>query len=334
MRNNSLVVLSILAIVCALQLAFQQLQHFMVPDGWPTPTYPVENSDDFRLKFELGRKLFHEPLLSRDSTVSCETCHLQFTAFAHTDHTVSHGIEGKKGTRNAPSLINLAWSKKLMWDGAIHHIEIQALAPLANPLEMDLPLEKGLERLRQSAEYKGLFYNAFGDSSITGQHALQAFGTFMVGLISANSKYDKYMRGETDFTAQEKNGLNLFRQHCENCHKEPLFTDNSFRNNGLPIDAFYADSGRFFISKQPSDILKFKVPTLRNSEFSYPYMHDGRFRKLSDVIAHYNTLDTANVYLDVSLNRPVQLSENEKVDLIAFLLTLTDREFLFNQNYR
>ena len=175
-----------------------------------------------------------------------------------------------------------------------------------------------------------MFYNAFKDSLATGERTLKAISQFMLTLVSANAKYDKVMRNELPFTEQEKNGYTLFKKKCSSCHTEPLFTNGNFENNGLPIDTFFKDIGRMRITLNPNDSLKFKVPSLRNIEYSYPYMHDGRFKKLSQVLNHYTNGIHSSKTLAQQLKSGVVLTSNEKVDLIHFLLTLSDKEFVFN----
>lgn len=310
--------------------------YFVQPKGWAPPQYNLSKNRQTEAGFKLGRKLFYDPILSRDSTVSCMSCHLQYTGFAHVDHTVSHGIDGRKGTRNAPALINLAWNTSFHWDGGVNNLEVQPLNPITHRAEMDNKLENALKSLNKSLVYKTAFFKAFGDSVATSQRLLKALAQFTVALESYNSKYDKYMRHEVggEMTEQELNGLKLFRTYCASCHKEPLFTDNSFQNNGLTVDPDYSDLGRYRITLNPEDSMKFKVPTLRNIEFTYPYMHDGRFMKLKEVINHY-TDGGLQPYRNVpkSLQEPIKLSPNEKKDLIAFLLTLTDKSFLYDKRF-
>ena len=308
---------------------------FRIPEHWPKPTYDFDKNPLTKEKILLGRALFYDPILSADSTISCTSCHLQYTAFTHVDHTLSHGINGRIGTRNAPALTNMAWGKLFMWDGAINHLDMQPLAPISNPDEMGSSIDTVLCRLRRSSIYPSLFYEAFADSTITGEHFLKAISQFMLTIVSANAKYDQVMRKEKGivFTAQEANGYQLFSTHCAACHKEPLFTTHDFRNNGLPVDTTLNDYGRMKISQNPKDSLCFKVPSLRNIEFSYPYMHDGRFATLQQVINHYTTGIQQSATLSPLLRKPIILSANEKVDLVAFLLTLTDRAFLFDRAY-
>ncbi|MBJ7429678.1 MAG: cytochrome-c peroxidase, partial [Bacteroidia bacterium] len=284
-------------------------------------------------KILLGRVLFYDPILSKNNTISCASCHSQYTAFTHVDHALSHGIADRIGNRNAPALMNLAWHQNFMWDGAIHHLDFQSLAPIENHDEMDEKIENVVLKLNQQAAYKQLFLKAYGDSLATGERTLKALSQFMLTLVSANSKYDKVMAQKDTFTQQEQNGYLLFKQHCESCHTEPLFTNLQFENNGLPFDTILKDWGRMRITQKSSDSLKFKVPTLRNIEFSFPYMHDGRFKKLSQVLNHYTNGMVPYQNLSPALKQPIILTSNQKVDITAFLLTLTDKEFLFNKQY-
>ncbi len=293
------------------------------PESWPKPTYDFTKNPLTRQGIELGRRLFYDPILSKDSTVSCSNCHLSYTAFTHVDHALSHGIHDRIGTRNSPALMNLAWGSKFMWDGAANHLDMQALAPISSPVEMDETIENVVQKLGRESRYKALFHHAFGDSTVTGERLLKALSQFELNLISANSKYDQMKRGEAVFNEQENKGYVLFQNNCARCHAEPFFTNHGFEKNGLPIDTTLNDLGRMAITQLSADSLKFKVPTLRNIEFSHPYMHDGRFRKLREVLNHY----AQNKELGI------ELTANEKVDLTAFLLTLTDKEFLFNADF-
>jgi cytochrome c peroxidase len=306
---------------------------FSIPKNWPQPQYDFSKNPLSSEKIQLGRMLFYDPALSRNNTISCASCHSQYTAFTHVDHALSHGINDSIGSRNSPALVNLAWQNSFMWDGAINHLDMQALAPISHPSEMGEKIENVVSKLQSSKNYPLLFYKAFNDSVITGEHTLKAISQFMLTLVSADSKYDSVMRKQSEFTSQEKNGYKLFRQNCSACHQEPLFTNLQFENNGLSVDPYLKDPGRMKITKNPNDSLKFKVPTLRNIEFSYPYMHDGRFKKLSEVINHYTSGIERTKTVSEKLQKPIILSSNEKVDVIAFLLTLTDRKFLFNPSY-
>jgi cytochrome c peroxidase len=306
--------------------------YFEIPKSWPQPHYDFAKNPVTEEGFQLGRQLFYDPILSRDNTISCASCHLQATGFAHVDHDLSHGIEGKVGTRNALALINLAWSKDFMWDGGVNHLEVQPINPITNPVEMDETLANVVHKLQQSEKYLHLFQEAFGTTAITGQLTLKALSQFMVMLKSSNSKYDKVMRKEEQFTERELKGYTLFKTNCAACHIEPLFTSDKFENNGLTIDTTLNDLGRMKITNRDEDYLRFKVPTLRNIQFTFPYMHDGRFKTLTEVVKHYNTLQKSKL-LPKELAEPMNLSDNDRTDLVLFLKTLTDTEFLFNPRF-
>ena len=265
--------------------------------------------------------------------ISCASCHSPYSAFTHVDHAVSHGIDDRVGTRNSPALMNLAWHDLFMWDGAVNHLDMQALAPISHPDEMGETMEHVVKKIQNSNKYLSLFKKAFNDTNISGEYTLKALSQFMLTLVSSTSKYDSVMRKQTQFTEQENKGYKLFKLYCASCHTEPLFTNTGFENNGLPLDTTLNDIGRMRITKNPVDSLKFKVPTLRNIEFSFPYMHDGRFKKISDVLKHYTSGVVSSKTLAKQLQEPIILSSNDKVDLTAFLLTLTDKSFLFNPKY-
>lgn len=327
---------SILGLSILLCLAFSNqfttLLYLEVPKGWPKPKYDFKKNPLTEEGFQLGRHLFYDPIISRDSTISCSSCHLQQTGFTHVDHQLSHGIEGKIGTRNSMALINLAWNKDFMWDGGVNNLEMQPLNPITNPLEMDEKLENVIAKLQRSEKYRLLFSKAFGDNKVTSQRLLKALAQFTVMLQSSNSKYDKVMRKETTFTSQEQHGYALFKTNCASCHKEPLFSNDKFEKNGLPIDETLNDFGRIKITGNQEDYLRFKIPTLRNVQFTFPYMHDGRFKTLTEVIKQYNSLGY-NKSLPKELDKPMNLSDNDRVDLVAFLVTLTDKDFLFDKRF-
>jgi cytochrome c peroxidase len=308
---------------------------FIIPEGWPEPSYDFEHNPLSKEGIQLGRELFYDPLLSIDSTISCASCHLSRTAFTHIDHDLSHGIKGRIGRRNSTAIMNVAWQKDFMWNGSINHLEVQPLAPLQDINEMGNNLDGILNYLTNSPKYDTLFQKAFGDSSaVTIDHTLRALAQFMLQFNTSNSKYDQVMRGEVNvtFSESEKHGLTLFRTHCESCHKEPLFTNYEFKNNGLDLDTTLMDLGRFEVTDEPKDSLHFRVPTLRNIEVSYPYMHDGRYRNLSMVIFHYSSNVHKSKILSPELDGNIELVEQEKRDLINFLKTLTDESFLRNKD--
>lgn len=308
---------------------------FTYPGYWPKPVYDITENPVTEEGFQLGRALFYDPILSKDNTISCASCHLQASGFTHIDHDLSHGIEGKIGTRNSLAIMNSAWSDSFMWDGGINHLEVQALAPLTSDVEMAETLENVVRKLDTIPFYKDLFYKAFQNSTITGQRVLLGLTQFTVMLNTYNSKYDKYVRKEEggEFTAQEKNGLKLYRNYCASCHTEPLFATNEFKNNGLAVDTTLNDYGRMKITQTSKDSLKFKVPTLRNIQFTKPYMHDGRFETLQEVISHYTEGVQQSKTLANELKNSIELTHRERVDLVTFLRTLTDKEFLFDNRF-
>lgn len=304
------------------------------PETWTKPVYDFEKNPLTKEGIALGRKLFYDPILSKDNSTSCSSCHLSFTTFTHVDHALSHGIGDSIGNRNSLALINLAWTKHFMWDGAANHLDVQSLAPINDPKELGETTRNVVEKLQQTEVYPPMFEAAFGDSTVTGEHLLKALSQFQLTFVSANSKYDQVMLAEEGvaFTEQETAGYQVFKANCAACHTEPLFTNGDFANNGLPVDTTLNDWGRILISQQAKDSLTFKVPTLRNIEFSKPYMHDGRFKKLSQVINHYTDGIHQSPTLAPELKEGIVISHKEKVDLLAFLLTLTDKEFMFNKD--
>ncbi len=324
-------IISFLSIACILGSFVPKFDELVkVPVNWPQPKYAFERNPLDSSKIKLGRLLFYSGLLSRTNKISCASCHSPYASFAHTDHALSHGIDDKIGNRNAPALVNLAWSNSFMWDGAINHLDMQALFPITHPLEMDENIQRVIQKLQIHKPFPKLFYTAYNDSTITGERVLKCISQFMLSLVSAESKYDSVMRHSAEFTAQEKNGYRLFKLHCSSCHTEPLFTNYSFQNNGLPLDTMLKDLGRMKVTHDGNDSLKFKVPTLRNIEYTYPYMHDGRFKNLPQVLLHYVTGITKSSTLAAKLKNGIPLSPNERVDITAFLLCLSDKKFIFN----
>jgi cytochrome c peroxidase len=315
-------------------LAFGNMEyHFEKPQNWPKPVYDFTKNPLNPDVIRLGKTLFYDPILSKDSTISCASCHSPYNAFAHTDHDLSHGIRDQIGFRNAPALFNLAWHENFMLDGAVNHLDMQALSPISNPQEMDESLLNICNKLSVNERYLKLFDKAYGDSEISGERILKSLSQFQLTLVSANSKYDSVMRKETHFSNQEQKGYELFKQHCNSCHTEPMFSNFKFADNGLAVDTTLNDIGRMKVSQNKNDSLKFKIPSLRNLQYSYPYMHDGRFKKLSEVLNHYNRGIVQRNGLAPELKDGINLSSNEKVDLIAFLLTLNDKNFVFNKEF-
>ncbi|GAB2866456.1 cytochrome-c peroxidase [Hymenobacter ruber] len=305
----------------------------VLPANFPTPVYALDANPPTSAAFALGRSLFYDARLSRDGSVSCGSCHQQFVAFANADHRLSHGVNNRLGTRNAPALQNLRWKPDFFWDGGPKNLETLPLAPLTNPLEMDETLDHVLAKLNADANYRGRFAAVYGPGPIDSYQFLRALAQFTASLTSANSRYDKVVRGEGNavLTASEGRGRVLVAQKCASCHATDLFTDESFRNNGLS-SSFGADSGRAHITGRATDVGRFKVPSLRNVALTAPYMHDGRFSTLAQVLAHYDHGVQASPTLDAAL-RPagaplgIPLTATEQADIIAFLNTLTDDSF-------
>jgi cytochrome c peroxidase len=300
-----------------------------IPTGWPQPSKNIFADNPLTEEgFALGRKLFYDVKLSVNNTVSCANCHQPFAAFATYDHDFSHGITNAHTERNAPALFNLAWMNKMHWDGGINHIEVQPLAPITNPIEMGETLDNVLTKLKADNNYPSLYTKAFGSPEINSQKTLKALSQFMGSMVSHNSKYDKVKRGEATFTTAEQNGYTVFQATCASCHPEPLFTDNTLRNNGLPVNPTINDFGALRVTNIITDSFKFKVPTLRNIGLSLPYMHDGRFNSVGGVIDHYRFgVSTNQSTVDPLVKNRLSITNQQKNDLIYFLFALTDTAF-------
>lgn len=296
-----------------------------IPKGFPLPNIP-ENNQPTAERIELGRRLFFDPILSRDSTISCASCH-------HTDKkftdglTVSVGIENRKGIRNAPSLLNAAYLTSMFWDGGVPNLEQQVLAPIESHFEMDFNLPEAVTRINKIEVYKDLSLKAYNQMpsifSVT-----RAIACFERTLFTGKSKYDDYVyyNNTQALSASEKRGMDLFfgeKGDCFHCHTTFLFTDNSFQNNGVYEQ--YADSGRARITLNQEDVGLFKVPSLRNCEKTAPYMHDGSMATLEEVIEHYNS--GGKIHRNKSaILRQLHLTNQDKQDLVAFLKALTDEK--------
>lgn len=299
-----------------------------LPAHFPAPHYQFEGNEVTTAGVTLGRQLFYDPILSSDNTISCGTCHSPTHYFADHNVAVSTGVDGLVGTRNSPAIFNMIWSSSFMWDGGVNHITVSGLPALTSPVEMNEDVANVVQKLREDEAYGVLFENAFGTKEIDDQKMFFAITQFMSTLISANSKYDQFIKGEIEFNEMETKGLQVFRQHCESCHQEPLFTDYSFRNNGL--SSTFEDVGRYLITLDEADMGKFKVPTLRNILETYPYMHDGSVYSIYDVFDHYKNGIQQSETLDPLLSNGIPLSDEDKSNLYQFLKTLTDKEFMLN----
>lgn len=310
----------------------------------------------------LGRKLFYDPILSGDNTQSCASCHNQATAFTDAPNQFSEGIDGLVGDRNSMSIVNLAWNRDFFWDGRSPTLEAQALEPVPNPIEMHLEWKEAVNKLQATQEYPPLFKKAFGTDQVDSLLAARALSQFMKTIVSSESKFQKSMPNLFGLTPQEKAGFDIFmdpeKGDCFHCHPTAglLMTDNfidnpvqRFHNNGLdPAPPQGELTGRARITGNPAHNGMFKSPTLLNIELTAPYMHDGRFATLEEVVDFYNEEVHLSPTLDVNMNikddsgpnrrfengiRKLGLTELEKQQLVAFLKTLTDPTLATNPAY-
>lgn len=311
-----------------------------IPSNFPSPVYDLESNPVTKEGFELGKKIFYDARLSRNNTISCGFCHQQPAAFTHHGHDVSHGIDDKLGRRNSLPIQNLLFYKTFFWDGGVHNLDLVPLNAIGNKVEMDEEVDNIIVKLDADGEYKTKFKAAFGAEEITSTKFLQALSQFLATMVSSNSKYDLYVRheGEITLTESELQGLELFKQNCSGCHATDLFTDQSYRNNGFSsLSDFDRDKGRQEITLNPDDLGKFKVPSLRNVEYSAPYMHNGKLQTLEDVMNFYTSgvhdTPTLDPLLKRNGNLGFSLTADEKKEIIAFLQTLTDEQYLSDKTF-
>ncbi len=311
------------------------------PAHFPDPVYDVSRNPMTEEGIELGRFLFYDGILSRTNQIGCGTCHQQEAAFTHHGHELSHGVDDLLGTRNSPSIQNLAWNPSFFWDGGVHDLDMVPFNPIQNPVEMDETVLNVINKLKNTplasakkpVDYPEMFKKAFGSEEINSERMMKALSQFMLTMVSADSKYDDYVKGNSAaLTDQQKEGLTVFKGKCSSCHSGELFTDYSFRNNGL-VPLGNNDQGRFAVTGIDSDMYKFKVPSLRNVGLTAPYMHDGRYHSLVEVLDHYaesvhssQTLDP--VFSQGGGKKGISLSATEKQSVIAFLNTLSDQQFI------
>lgn len=327
--NKLLIVLSIFILACTKHDLMERFFGFKKPEHFPSA---IQTKEVTEAGFQLGRKIFYEPRLSRNNTVSCGSCHIQSAAFTHHGHDISHGIDDRLGNRNASPIMNMAWNPTFMWDGGVFDLDLQPIVPITNVVEMDETIENVLNKLRNHPQYPELFRKAYGTPEITSARMLKALSQFMVMLISANSKYDSVKLNTAVFTTAEQQGYKVFQQKCSSCHMEPLFTDHSFRNNGIgPGPA--NDEGRGPITLNATDKYKFKVPSLRNLAYTAPYMHDGRFYSLDAVLSHYTSEVKDMPTLDPLLKNGISLTQEEKTQIKIFLNTLNDKTFITDKRF-
>ncbi len=327
-----------------------------IPDQFPPMSIPSDNPTTEE-GIALGKKLFFEKRLSGDNTQACASCHEQSFGFTDNELQFSEGIDGILGDRNSMHIINLGWATTLFWDGRSTSLEEQAIEPVLNPIEMHETWSNAMTKIMQDEAYQEMFFYAFGVSNPDSTHAAKALAQFERTMISANSRYDKYLRNELMLNPSELSGRELFFRDrvaiqdppgsgniigylsgadCFHCHGGALNTDRIFHNNGL--DQVHTDSGLAKVTKRYEDIGKFKTPTLRNIEVTGPYMHDGRFETLEEVIDFYSEglkwSHSIDPLMKNWMDGGVQLTDDEKDDLLAFLLTLTDDEFLNNPDFK
>lgn len=307
-----------------------------IPSNFPATKFNVAGYEPTVYGVELGKKLFYDGRLAKDNAVACAFCHIQENAFTHHGHSISHGVEGREGFRNTPPIQNLIWLDKFMWDGSVTHLETQPIIPITTEVEMDETMSNIAVKLKDDKDYQRLFTIVYGDENITAERILKAITQFVSTMISADSKYDKVVRNEgASFTADEQQGYTIFKNKCATCHATDLFTDQSYRNTGIPYHPIFKDEGRKRVSGKDEDFLKFRVPSLRNVEYTAPYTHDGRFQTLKALLDFYSDGVVDNPNLDPEFKKVpgkvgIPLTETEKTYLIAFLKTLSDQKFISN----
>jgi cytochrome c peroxidase len=312
--KKGVVVILLIAAVALLAFAYQ-----------PAAQRPIT-------KAGLGKILFSEKLLSKDSSVSCASCHIPQFGFADTV-AFSKGIHGTLTARNTPSVLNMKFRPYFFWDGRANSLEQQALIPMQHPGEMGLPVQEAVDRLNASARYRQLFYQAFKQKP-NAKNLAAAFAAFERTLETTNSRYDDWTDDKIKFTASEERGRVLFtgsKAKCFDCHFTGDFTADEFRNIGLYNGAELNDKGRYAITGKKADLGKFKTPGLRNVAATAPYMHNGMFKTLEEVIDYYNNpgqFVKGSINADPLLQKPLGLTKQEKKDLLAFLKTLTDKQYL------
>ncbi|HRI00316.1 MAG TPA: cytochrome c peroxidase [Saprospiraceae bacterium] len=303
-----------------------------IPDHFPAVNYDLTLNPISKEGFELGRKLFYDPILSRDSSISCGSCHQQSAGFTQHGHDISHGIDDLLGTRNALPVMNLIWNKSFFWDGGVHNLDFVPINAITSKVEMDESLENAIGKLNRHPQYPSLFKSWINVDKIESKDLLKALSQFMAFCVSANSKYDQSLQvNSVQLTSDEFEGLQLVNTKCSPCHSTALFTDFSFRNNGLVLTG---DLGRYKASLVDSDLYRFRVPSLRNLSYTAPYMHDGRFRTIDQVLDHYANKVVMSATLDSNLIRKeglgIPLTEEEKTKIKLFLKTLDDESFIRN----
>ena len=357
MKNNKLLVLvfilvtSVIIYSCKKDYTVVDLHednHVHLNTGVFPPPNIAKDNPLTKGGVQLGRMLFYEKMLSRDGSMSCASCHNQETAFSDTNR-FSIGVNNMPGGRQAMAVFNLAWNtNEFFWDGRAHLLRHQSLMPIQDNLEMDETLPSVVAKLQASALYRGQFQKAFGTDQVDTLLMSKALEQFMNSIVSNQSKYDDYLAGKASLTPQEERGRFLFFTEynpafpnasgadCQHCHGGANFENDRYMNNGLDTDAQITDIGREKVTNKATDKAKFKVTSLRNIELTPPYIHDGRFKTLKEVVNHYNLVKnstTLNASFKQQLPNGLQLTETDKNALVAFLKTLTDKTLATNPDY-
>ena len=306
----------------------------ITPIGFPPLNETVLKNKPTKYGVELGKKLFHENKLSGNNTISCASCHKQSHAFAD-EHPQAIGIYGRKGLRNTPPIQNLAFIAHYNWDGSKRELEKQPLVPIITHEEMNSSIVEAINKLKGENEYQILFQKAFGDSEITADRIYKSIAQYEYTLISANSRYDRIKQGKSEkFTEDEARGYQLFKTKCASCHSGELFTDQSFRNIGFPLNPSTEEAGRARVTGVREDYMRFRVPSLRNIALTAPYGSFGQFSTLKDVLDY---LDKGVLYADnldpilKENNNRIPMTAQEKTAIISFLHTLSDSTFTSQQ---
>ncbi|VTR35114.1 cytochrome-c peroxidase [Sphingobacterium thalpophilum] len=302
-----------------------------MPQGFPAVNSSLSKNKPTEYGVQLGEKLFHEKKFSGNNTISCASCHRQSNAFAD-NNAQAIGIYGRIGLRNTPPIQNLVFMKSYNWDGSKLTLESQPLVPIITHEEMNSSILEVIGKLKVEHDYKELFRKTFGDEDITPDRIYRSLSQYQYTLISANSKYDKVIRNEGEiFTESEARGYHTFKMKCASCHSTELFTDQSFRNVGFPLNPSTEEAGRARVTGIPADFMNFRVPSLRNAEYTAPYGSFGQFPTLRAVLDYFDNgvLDADNLdpILKENGNR-IPLSEQEKQDIINFIKTLSDSKFV------
>lgn len=349
----SFVVLGLAIYSCKKDQVYKSMTPYQldIPSHFPAMQIPGDNPMTVE-GVELGRYLFYETRLSRDNSISCASCHLQEHGFSD-PNKFSQGVDGALGDRQSMALVNLGWQTSFFWDGRSGTLEEQILEPIPNPVEMHQEWPDAIAKLRLDTKYPRMFRQAFGEEGITKEKVTKSIAQFLRTMISGKSKYDvmyKFQNGLAlspteqtiweNITVQEWAGMDIFQSlnkgDCIHCHDGALMHVNLFSNNGL--DMTFTDEGRYLVTGNPNDRGKFKVPSLRNIEYTAPYMHDGRFNTLDEVTLHYSfgvvNSPTIDPMMEFAHQGGVQLDLQERELLKIFLQTFSDEEFLNNPKFK